>query len=320
MKKYTFLFILIFVSGFQGVYAHEGHEHNASTSPTVSIGVGNNNIPENSEPIHNSIYTVGDEITIFATVSDDDLDNYHFRIIKDGSIDGYTCEEEGALFAVENQGYASTTLGKDACGFVYNQSVYVEPMGFTNKLISIISAKDLIEYSGEGDYWLIIGARDVEGNRSNSNYLNDTRIKITLLNSTQTTDPQPNNVSSGDVGNGPIVNTYGVSNIIYQSPKTASNTNSNLSSTEVLFESQKTISVSDNKENFVSAVNYVSFENSTTSVPEIDNDVSSSLVNDQFAQVLSSGLHIKWFIWAFGVFLLGVIAFYFLRNKFVNKD
>jgi hypothetical protein len=115
---------------------------------------------------------------------------------------------------------------------VFNQSVYTLPEGFTNSLLATLNAQDIIAYKGEGDYLLILGAVDMAGNRTNSNYLNDSNVKIKITGSTASTttststpvttptptsDPAPAPVSGGGGGggggNGPIVNSYGAFNV-----------------------------------------------------------------------------------------------------------
>ena len=176
IKTYSliFVFVVAFTFGVQKVSA------DILTAPLVSIGSGNGNSPANTGPVSNSTYN--GELFVYATVSDTDLDSYHFRVIKDGGVDGFTCAGEEALFLPQNQGVASTTLGKEACGFVYNKSVYASPTGFTNSIIATLNTADIIAFSGEGDYWLILGAVDTAGHRTNSNYLNDARVKITVTN------------------------------------------------------------------------------------------------------------------------------------------
>lgn len=191
--------------GVANVYA------DVSTAPVVSIGVGNGNNPENTGPVSGNTYN--GEIKVYATVTDTNLDNYHFRVIKVGDIDGYTCEGENSLFLENNQGYASTTLSKTACGFVFNQSVYTMPEGFTNTLIATLNTADIIAFSGEGEYWFILGAVDLAGNRTNSNYLNDSMVKV-VVSATPvapvTPIPTPTPASSaGGASNGPVVGSYG---------------------------------------------------------------------------------------------------------------
>ncbi len=156
-----------------------------SAAPIVSIGVGNGNVPANLGPVHGNVYN-GD-IAVYATVDDTDLQNYHFRVIKDGGVQGHSCSD---LFAPISQGYASTTLGKTACGFNFNQSVYLSS-GFTDTLIATLHTSDLAAFGGDGDYWLIIGALDEDGNRSSSDYLTDPKIKITIDSSATSTNPVP---------------------------------------------------------------------------------------------------------------------------------
>ena len=117
------------------------------TAPIVSIGVDNGNMPLNSGPVHGGEYQ--GLVPVYATVTDNHLQTYHFRVIKDGAAQGHTCND---LFASENQGYASSTLGRDACGFAFNQSVYTftSPAGFTNKLIATLDTQQLAVYGGYG--------------------------------------------------------------------------------------------------------------------------------------------------------------------------
>src|SRR5689334_4173272 len=115
-KKFILKLVLVsmlsFVFSFSVLSVTKAY---ASTAPVVSIGVGNGNTPENTGPTH--LGTYHGDIPVFATVADDDLENYHFRVVKEGGVMGDTCSLSGSLFASENQGYASTTLGKTACGF-----------------------------------------------------------------------------------------------------------------------------------------------------------------------------------------------------------
>lgn len=149
----------------------------AAPFPIVSIGVGNGNVPSNTFPAHNS--QIDAPFDVYATVVDDSLENYHFRVVKDGGVDGYTCLDSNALFAPENQGYASTTLNREACGFNFNQSIYTTT-SFSNSIIATLNPKDLVSFGGFGDYWLIIGARDNDGNRTAVNHLDDARVKISI--------------------------------------------------------------------------------------------------------------------------------------------
>ena len=173
--------------------------NNSNLPPVVSIGVGNGNIPANTGPTHNAVFN--ETISVFATVLDTNLENYHFRVIKDGGSQGHNCTASNALFAIENQGYASTTLSKDVCGFNYNQSVYISPTGFTNVLIATLNTADLIAFGGDGDYWLILGALDASGSRAASNYLDDPKVKVTI-NSTTPVVPTPSTSSTGSSSSG----------------------------------------------------------------------------------------------------------------------
>lgn len=191
-KIFTLLGALVVTTVFCVSQPNIVMANNTNPAPIASIGSGNGNIPSNTSPNHMGIFH--GMIPVFATVLDDNLENYHFRVIKDGGSQGHTCTALGSLFASENQGYASTTLGKDACGFNFNQSVYISPSGFSNTQIATLNTVDLSNFGGEGDYWLIIGALDITGNRTNTNYLDDPKIKITVDN----TPP----VSSGVIGAG----------------------------------------------------------------------------------------------------------------------
>lgn len=169
MKKNIFLTALLFVLAPSFV--------SASPMPIVSIGVGNGNVPSNTLPAHESQVVI--PFDVYATVVDDNLENYHFRVVKEGGVDGYTCLASDALFAPENQGYASTTLSKDACGFNFNQSVYTDT-SFSNAIIATLNPKDLVSFGGFGNYWLILGAKDNDGNRTANNHLDDAKIKIAI--------------------------------------------------------------------------------------------------------------------------------------------
>ncbi len=309
MKKiYTmiFVFICIFAIGLQRVSA------DSLTAPIVSIGSGNGNSPENLGPVSGS--SINGDVLVYATITDSDLDNYHFRVVKDGGIDGYTCTNPGALFEGSNQGYASTTLLKDACGFVFNQSVYVSPSGFANTLIATLNTKDIIAFSGEGDYWLILGAVDTAGNRTNSNYLNDARIKITVTNAPVVVDvPEPAPVvSGGGGGNGPIVNSYGVAPSGYSPAVSANN--------KILTEEiPKNTTFSEGVESnnpIILADGGMPLEEtmdlgSTTSV---NTDVEESSSSNQVAQVVSSGFNWNW-LWLLLILVIGGAVYYFSRNR-----
>ncbi len=182
------------VLGAGTVYANNGGPV-PTVAPVVSIGVGNGNTPANTGPVHES--TVSGSIDVYATVSDTDLENYHFRVIKDGGSQGHTCTTLGGLFAPENQGYASSTLSREACGFSFNQSVYTGSTGFVNTLIATLNTEDLKAFGGEGDYWLVIGGVDIYGSRTHSDYLNDPKVKVTITNATSTSTPPAGGTSTG---------------------------------------------------------------------------------------------------------------------------
>lgn len=180
MKKSLFIAILLLTfSLLTGEAKAQEATSTPDVAPIVSIGIGNGNSPENTGPTHMGVFH--GLVPVFATVTDDDLLGYHFRIVKDGGIDGYTCLEELALYAEENQGYASTTLSKEACGFNFNQSVFIAE-SFINQIIATLSTMDLGAFSGDGDYWFILGANDNSGNRTHENYLLDPRVMITVDN------------------------------------------------------------------------------------------------------------------------------------------
>src|SRR3989338_5970013 len=130
--------------------AHEGGEPGEDTSyPIASIGVGNENSPENTGPSHNTPYN--SIVPVYATFTDEHPDNYHFRVIAEGSTEGHTCDN---LFALENQNY-------NKCGFAYNKSMYVGA-GFTDTQIASI---DTTKLGPDGAYWFVFGVVDVSGNR-----------------------------------------------------------------------------------------------------------------------------------------------------------
>lgn len=278
-------------------------------SPIVSIGVGNGNSPENTGPIFGNTYN--GQVFVYATVSDTDLDNYHFRVIKDGGIDGYTCTGEGALFLPENQGYASTTLNKEACGFVFNQSVYVSPTGFTNSIIATLNTEDIIAYSGEGEYWLILGAIDTAGNRTNSNYLNDPKIKITVSSTTPVV--QPAVTSGGGGGNGPIANSYGSVTSQYF-PVGVSNPEIFAIPEPVNQSSYSKKNTINTKSSVVADGGIPQYE--SADIEGIDPVTSNQDVQsdtDQLAQVVSSGFTYNW-IWLL-ILIAVVISSYYLIKK-----
>ncbi|HSV95053.1 MAG TPA: fibronectin type III domain-containing protein [Spirochaetia bacterium] len=137
-----------------------------TTSPVISIGNGNGNF--NTGPIDNKRYS--GLIDVYASLSDPNLKNYHFRIIKDGSADSHTCGN--SLADSTNQGY-----GK--CGYIYNQ-VTSQTSDLDNSIITPLL--DTTQFGGDGTYWLILGAIDTLGNRGKPNYLDDPRIKIVVDN------------------------------------------------------------------------------------------------------------------------------------------
>lgn len=185
MKKtlYVFVVLVVFLVGFD--LAKAENTTVISESPVVSIGLGNGNNPVNNSPTHMGVYH--GNISVFGTVSDSDIESYHFRVIKDGGTEGHTCTEELGLFSLDNQGYASSTLGKSACGFNYNKSEFISS-GFTNSLLAIVNTVDLGVFNGEGDYWFILGARDQMGNRTNSDYTMDPRVKVIIDNTPPVTN------------------------------------------------------------------------------------------------------------------------------------
>ncbi len=160
------------------------------SAPVVSIGVGNGNTPANSGPTHLGVYNGTVSVHATLTDADNDLETYHFRVIKDGGSEGDTCSWTDTLSNPENQGYASSTLGKSACGFVFNQSVLMSATGFTNGIIASLNTADLSAFAGDGTYTLILGARDFARNRSEVDYLQDKRVSI-IVDSTVVTPPTP---------------------------------------------------------------------------------------------------------------------------------
>ncbi|HEX9007857.1 MAG TPA: hypothetical protein VF837_01190, partial [Patescibacteria group bacterium] len=137
-----------------------------TTPPSISIGNGNGN--NNTGPLHLGIYK--DALDVYASVSDEHLSNYHFRIIKDGNRDSHNCGN--TLGNAENQGYGG-------CGYIYNQ-VTSQTENIDNGLIANLDTK---KFGGDGKYWLILGAADEAGNRAAPNYLNDPRVAIIVDNS-----------------------------------------------------------------------------------------------------------------------------------------
>jgi len=140
-----------------------------NTPPVISIGNGNGNL--NFGPVDGQAYS--GNVDVYASLSDINLYNYHFRVIKDGSVDSHNCGN--TLGNSENQGY-----GK--CGYVYNQITSQT----TNVDNEIISSLDTTQFGGDGTYWLILGAIDSVGNRAAPNYLNDPRVKIVVDNTAPT--------------------------------------------------------------------------------------------------------------------------------------
>ncbi len=301
------VFISVFTLGLQKVSA------DALTSPVVSIGVGNGNFPENTGPVSGS--SNNGDVAVYATITDTDLDNYHFRVVKDGGVDGYTCTELGALFAPENQGYASTTMSKNACGYVFNKSIYTSPSGFSNTVITTLNTTDIIAYSGEGDYWLILGAVDTAGNRTNSNYLNDARVKITVTSTpVAPVTPAPTTVtpSGGGGGNGPIVNSYGVAPSGYSPAVVANNNIFKEEAPKILAVTSQV--VSDRPVILVDGgIPAGEVEDLATTSPvsnntEVDND------SNLLAQAVSSGFSYNW-LWLILAIIIGGLIYYFSRKK-----
>ncbi len=303
----TFIFLSVFILDTEEVFA------DALTAPVVSIGVGNSNFPENTGPTSGSSY-YGD-VQVYATITDSDLDNYHFRVVKEGGIDGFTCTDLGALFAIENQGYASTTLSKDTCGFVFNQSLhFTNPIGFTNSLIATLNTSEIIAFGGEGDYWLILGAVDTAGNRTNSNYLNDAKVKITVTSTpVAPVTPNPSPVApSGGGSNGPIVNSYGVAPSGFSPAVSANNsvltqeiTKSAVVSNSI--DSNSAVMLADGGIPASEAVSVASTTELSTTAEESNN-------SNQLAQTVSSGFGWNW-LWIILVIVLGGVVYYFGKKK-----
>ena len=303
----------------------------ANSTPIVSIGIGNGNLPENTGPTHGAVYH--GEIPVYATALDDDLDNYHFRVVKVGGSEGDSCDELGSLFAPENQGYASTTQNKEACGFAFNQSVYVSASGFTNSLIATLNTDSLIAFGGEGDYLLIIGAVDTAGHRTEVNYLNDPRVKITVSNTDPVTPPAPTPapapapVSGGGSGstggNGPIANSYGFVNInpTSNSSSAASANTQNINpsgsmgntrgNTVVQNQIAANPSFSPDSGVSVSGTSEVASEN-TESVPVV---VNTSTDASQLALASASGWSYNWLWLALAIILVGGGTYYYYRLR-----
>ena len=328
MKKNKFisLFLVVFLSVSGTVFAHEGHDHTESTTtpPVVSIGKGNMNVPANTGPLHGSVFA--DTISVYATSLDSDLDNYHFRVVKDGSSQGHTCISEGALFAPENQGYASTTLGKDACGFVFNQSVYVSPEGFTNMLIATLDAKLLSAFSGDGDYWLIMGGLDTAGNRTSINYLDDSKVKITI-DSTYVPTPAPAPVSPAPFSNGPTGGSVVGNGPIVGSITSSSFASANVNYSDISSEVSKEIgningasTVNNDREDNVSSVNLVQ-DSSLVTLPNDSSFPDSVAVSlsKQAAVVIHSGFSFN-YLWAAALIIFLGVSYYLYVKFYTRKD
>jgi len=319
MKKtlsVLFIFSFVFVFGVQNVSA------DVLTAPVVSIGTGNGNTPVNNSPVSGETYN--GQISVYATITDDDLDNYHFRIVKVGGLDGYTCTAMGALFAGANQGYASTTLLIDACGFVFNQSIYTAPSGFTNSLITTVNTEDIIAFGGEGDYWFILGAVDIAGNRTNSNYLNDARVRVTVSSTSPVVAPAPvAPIAStlGGGGNGPIANSYGSVSTSVSTNNSGNNTRT--SNTFAVVPESKTITTNQvyTSAKIIENGNLADgglINNDTSASAEqavTTTEVSvSTTSNDNLAQAVSSGFNFNWLWIILAILGLGGIVYYFSRE------
>lgn len=146
-------------------------EVETEVAPTVSIGVGNDNTPSNEGPAHES--TVIGTFDVFGTAKDDnnDLSGWHFRIVREGESFGHSCGE--ALSSPENQGFGG-------CGYVYNRTVSVEVGAdiLDNDIIETIDSTLL----ADGRYYLILGAIDKEGNRTNADWTQDPFVIINIDN------------------------------------------------------------------------------------------------------------------------------------------
>lgn len=157
--------------------AHEGHVHSEehdTTTPVVSIGSGNSNIPRNIGPAHDSF--VRGSFPVYATIMEETaLDNYHFRVVKEGESEGYSDSCNETFDDPENFGY-----GK--CGYIFHMHQYADTP-FTNKKIADL---DTLQFTGDGKYFLIIGALDQALNRTNSNFLLDPRVAIIVDNTAPT--------------------------------------------------------------------------------------------------------------------------------------
>lgn len=139
-----------------------------TTGPVVSIGNGNGNDPANAGPVHESI--VSGAINVYATVQDNNLSGYHFRIVKGASpVQGHPCGD--SLGAPENQGY-----GK--CGYAYNWVVN----GNTSFVNNLIGSIDTNQLGGNGNYWLVIGAIDSFGNRTAADWTADPAVEVVVNN------------------------------------------------------------------------------------------------------------------------------------------
>ncbi len=137
-----------------------------TVAPVVSIGTGNGNTPDNTGPAHNA--TVSGTTTVYATIQDDHLAGYHFRIVKQGGNEGHSCGADLGL--PENQGFGG-------CGYAYNLVVSTST-NTTNGIIAQIDTKQL----ENGVYEFVLGAVDEAGNRTDGNYLNDPKVLVTVSN------------------------------------------------------------------------------------------------------------------------------------------
>ncbi|GEM_PF-4959836 len=271
--------------------------------------------------------TYSGAIPVYATASGVDMENYHFRVIKDGGAQGHTCTALGALFAPENQGYASTTLNKDTCGFNFNQSVYISGSGFTNSLITTLRTDDLIAFGGEGDYWLILGARDTAGNRSASNYLDDPKVKITISKTgpaivtvTPTRAPTPSYapMSSGHSRDVVLVS-VSESNLPRSKSQTSNTPASNTPSFSKLATKDNIAYLTDNLADNLVTKNLVTQNgNSTTSASSTEMTKEDSInADNQNKNLAAAGVlksNIKWWTWVI-IALAVLIAIYVAFRK-----
>lgn len=167
-------------------------------SPIVSIGNGNGQEPANTSPAHEEIVDTG-FVPVFASVIDDNIEHYHYRVIPDG----YS-ETDMKLNGADPymNGYCPDQDYTDC--YPYSEVVSLTDSIIDEKigLYNAGGMDDGLNTSllADGDYWLVIGARDQSGNRTAVDYLEDPRIKIIVSNSGPTIEmPTSETFYEGDV-------------------------------------------------------------------------------------------------------------------------